>query len=123
MPARILIVLLAVTACTSGATTGARSPAPRPSPVVTAPPSAPASPSASPATPASAGSVVLAVTDGKGGLGLYAVPPGKHSAAFVRRLAGPPDSAIMATSLSAGAAPARGAGGRGVRGGATGAPR
>src|SRR3954451_22178547 len=104
MPARILIVLLAVTACTSGATTGARSPAPRPSPVVTAPPSALASPSASPATPASAGSVVLAVTDGKGGLGLYAVPPGKHSAAFVRRPPRPPAHAPIAAAPTARAA-------------------
>src|SRR4051794_38727827 len=109
MPARILIVLLlTVTACTSGATTRARSSAPRPSPAATAPSSAPASPSAPPARAAASaghGSVILAVADANGRLGLYAVPRGKHAAVFVRRLAGPPDSAITEMSLSAGTAP------------------
>jgi hypothetical protein len=48
---------------------------------------------------------VLAVADKKGGLALYAVPPGQHAASLLRRLEAPPKKLVVAVSLSRNAAP------------------
>jgi hypothetical protein len=47
----------------------------------------------------------VAVADKKGGLALYAVPPGEHVATLLRRLEAPPKKVVVAVSLSRNAAP------------------
>ncbi|MDT7571495.1 MAG: hypothetical protein QOE05_1669 [Actinomycetota bacterium] len=100
-------LLLALTACSGGS-----DPAPRAT-GATAAPSTPAS-SAPPATiaPSAVSSpspvispgakpLVVAVADKKGGLSLYAVPPGEHAAALLRRFEPPAKKVVVAVSLSA----------------------
>src|SRR4051812_39269181 len=106
MPARILIVLLlAVTACTSGTSSST------PAPTRSAASGAAASPSGTPSSPVPAASppparsVVLAFAGGVGGLALYSLAPGSHAAALVRRLAGPSGMHVAHVSLSGGSQP------------------
>jgi hypothetical protein len=95
----IVCLLLALTACTSGSAPRAAPPEPTPSPSTASP-----SPAASPPTTLAA-PLVIAVGDSRGGLGLYAVPPGGHAAVLLHRLNGPAGKVVAAVSLSAGASP------------------
>jgi hypothetical protein len=110
----VLCLVLGLTACSgSSAPPPAASAASSPSASPRA--SEAASPSAEPSvqpSPTDFGSpspgaepLVLAVADKKGGLSLYAVPPGEHTASLFRRLEGPAKKVVAAVSLSQNAAP------------------
>ncbi|MBK5305740.1 MAG: hypothetical protein JJD92_03535 [Frankiaceae bacterium] len=104
MRLRILgCLLLSLTACTSESGPRAASSVPTPTPTATGSPSPLPSPAAS-ALPA-ADSLLLAVADKRGGLALYAVSRGSHSATLVRRLDGPPRHVVNRVSLSSGNSP------------------
>jgi hypothetical protein len=65
---------------------------------------------------------MLAVADKRGGLALYSVAAGTHTAALARRLAGPSHHAVTAVSLAGGTSPTVCAIWRRAPGGAAGTP-
>lgn len=105
MRASLLIVLLALTACTSEPRSAASPPAgtrsPSPPPASTAAPSSAASSTAVP----SPADLLLAVGRRPGELLLYAVAAGTHEARLARRLEGPAGMTVERVSLAAGPAP------------------
>jgi hypothetical protein len=111
MRARLFVcLLLGLTACTGSSTPPpAASGVASPSASVTGPPSSvpSAAPSPTPVSSPSPGAkpLVLAVADNKGGLALYAVPPGQHVAGLLRRFYAPPNRIVGQVSLSENAAP------------------